>query len=207
MRAEICIRPRDTAPLTARDVAPHSDTFRPHERRAAQHHQGVRRRRADLTPFFARHPTGIPYSPAREADGHRHAHIFSESIGSTNAHITHVTVYAQAGFDRKAVDALRSILWTWGFKNHELRLVLYGFGQPADFPDCRLFAKAKVWRSLTPFVSTRHAKTFAMGDQNLVTTAGRSALHRTIFCACSPSIRAAREPRFAVTRRIRCPSI
>lgn len=110
---------------------------------------------------------GHPIFTGAGDEGHRHAHIFSESIGSSNAHITHVTVYAAAGFDTEAVDALRSILWTWGFNNHELRLVLHGIGEPADFPDCKLFASAKVWRSLTPFVSTRHAKTFRDGRPKL----------------------------------------
>ncbi len=98
---------------------------------------------------------------------HQHAHIFCESIASHNAHITHVTVYAERGFDAPAVAALRSIQWTWGFKGHDLRLVLHGIGTPADFPDCMIFAKAKVWRSLTPFVSTRHAKTYRDGRPKL----------------------------------------
>jgi CRISPR-associated protein Csb2 len=99
--------------------------------------------------------------------GHQHAHIFCESIGDSNAHITHVTVFAEGGFDEPAVAALRSIQWTWGFKGHDLRLVLHGIGTPADFPDCTIFAKAKVWRSLTPFVSTRHAKAYRDGRPKL----------------------------------------
>jgi len=59
--------------------------------------------------------------------------------------------------------ALRKLQWTWGFKGHGLNLVLHGIGQPIDFKDCELFGKARVWRSLTPFVSTRHAKTFRDG--------------------------------------------
>jgi CRISPR-associated protein Csb2 len=109
------------------------------------------------------HPT---FTGAGSAD-HRHAHIFCESVGSSNAHITHVTVYAPGGFDSDAVEALRRIGWTWGFKNHELRLVLHAIGKPLDFPDCLLFARALKWRSLTPFVSTRHAKTYRDGRPKL----------------------------------------
>jgi CRISPR-associated protein Csb2 len=106
---------------------------------------------------------GHPIFTGAGSEGHQHAHIFAESIDDLNAHITHITVFAPAGFDNSAIRALRGILWTWGFKRHELRLVLHAIGEPADFKDCALFGKARVWRSLTPFVSTRHAKTFHDG--------------------------------------------
>ncbi|HVY71733.1 MAG TPA: type I-U CRISPR-associated protein Csb2, partial [Verrucomicrobiae bacterium] len=93
---------------------------------------------------------------------HQHAHIFCESIDHSNAHITHVTVFAPGGFDRQAVEALRRMQWTWGFKGHDLRLVLHGIGQPHEF-ESPLFATKKSWCSLTPFVSTRHAKTYRDG--------------------------------------------
>lgn len=95
--------------------------------------------------------------------GHQHAFIFNESVDNLNAHITHVTIYAPGGFDENAVQTLRAIRWTWGFKEHELRLVLHGLGRPEEFPDCRLFAKSQTWQSVTPFVSSRHAKTFRDG--------------------------------------------
>jgi CRISPR-associated protein Csb2 len=41
--------------------------------------------------------------------------------------------------------------------------VLHAIGQPDEFPDCSLFGRNQVWRSLTPFISTRHAKTFRDG--------------------------------------------
>lgn len=110
---------------------------------------------------------GNPVFTGSSGQGHQHAHIFSESIGDRNAHITHLTVFAPEGFDHDALNALRSIQWTWGFKGHELRLVLHGIGNAADFPDCRLFARSQTWRSLTPFVSTRHAKTYRDGRPKL----------------------------------------
>lgn len=97
------------------------------------------------------------------SEGHQHAHIFCESVDSNNAHITHITIFAPCGFDNEAVEALRRIGWTWGFKNHELRLVLHAIGKREDFPKCPLFATASKWRSLTPFVPTRHAKTYRDG--------------------------------------------
>lgn len=106
---------------------------------------------------------GHPVFTGAGSEGHKHAHIFCESVGSNNALITHVTVYAPDGFDGYAVEALRRIGWTWGFKNHELRLILHAIGKPEEFPHCQLFASASKWRSLTPFVPTRHAKTYRDG--------------------------------------------
>jgi CRISPR-associated protein Csb2 len=94
--------------------------------------------------------------------GHRHAHILCEANGLRDD-ITHVTIWAQMGFDEAACLALRRLNKIWGHGGHDIRLVLHGIGQPADFNDCSLFGAAKVWRSLTPFVSTRHAKTFRDG--------------------------------------------
>jgi CRISPR-associated protein Csb2 len=106
---------------------------------------------------------GHPIFTGAGLQGHQHAHVFCESVNNPLGHITHVTVFAAGGFNTDAVKALRNILWTWGFKRHELRLVLQGVGQPSDFTDCKLFGRSDKWQSVTPFVSTRHAKTFRDG--------------------------------------------
>lgn len=93
---------------------------------------------------------------------HQHAHIFCEANGERDA-ITHITVTAAMGFDDDARLALRRLNKVWGHEGHDIRLVLIGLGIPETFPDCKLFGPAKVWRSLTPFVSTRHGKTFKDG--------------------------------------------
>jgi len=93
---------------------------------------------------------------------HEHAHIFCEANGPRDA-VTHITVCAEMGFDEAACLALRRLNKVWGHGGHDIRLVLHGIGQPGDFKDCALFGPSKVWRSLTPFVSTRHAKTFRDG--------------------------------------------
>ena len=73
------------------------------------------------------------------------------------------------GFDETDCLALRRLNKVWGHGGHDIRLVLHGIGKPGDFQDCHLFGPtkgertAKVWRSVTPFVSTRHAKTFRDG--------------------------------------------
>jgi CRISPR-associated protein Csb2 len=105
---------------------------------------------------------GHPIFTGAGSKDHQHAHVFCESIDDSNAHITHVTVYSPEGFDHNAVEALRRIQWTWGFSGHDLRTVLHGIGQPDEFKSS-LFATSKIWRSVTPFVSTRHTKAFRDG--------------------------------------------
>jgi CRISPR-associated protein Csb2 len=105
--------------------------------------------------------TGCDLSGQQLLD-HQHAHVFCESNGSRDA-ITHLTVWARGGFDERACLALRRLNRVWGHGGHDLRLVLLGIGGTGTFPDCRLFGSAKIWRSQTPFVSTRYAKTYRDG--------------------------------------------
>jgi len=97
---------------------------------------------------------------------HEHAHIFCEANGPRDA-VTHLTIWAPMGFDDAACLALRRLNKVWGHGGHDLRLVLHGVGQPEDFAGCLLFGPARVWNSLTPFVSTRHAKTYRDGRPKL----------------------------------------
>ncbi|HEY4302633.1 MAG TPA: type I-U CRISPR-associated protein Csb2 [Candidatus Didemnitutus sp.] len=93
---------------------------------------------------------------------HKHAHIFCEANGPRDA-ITHITVWAPMGFDEAACLALRHLNKVWGHGGHDIRLVLHGVGQPGEFEGSPFLGAAKIWRSLTPFVSTRHAKSFRDG--------------------------------------------
>jgi len=93
---------------------------------------------------------------------HQHAHIFCETNGSCDT-VTHITVWAPMGFDEAACLALRRLNKVWGHGGHDLRLILHGIGQESEFPSCPLLGSSKKWCSLTPFVSTRHAKTFRDG--------------------------------------------
>ena len=104
--------------------------------------------------------------------GHQHAHIFCEANGPRDV-VTHITVWAPMGFNESACLALRRLNKVWGYGGHDLRLVLHSIGQPEEFPDCKLFKastdgrKARIWRSLTPFVSTLHAKVYRDGRPKL----------------------------------------
>ena len=106
--------------------------------------------------------TGLDANGKPLAAQHQHAHIFCEANGPRDA-VTHVTVWAEMGFDEEACLALRRLNKVWGHGGHDIRLVLQGIGQRGDFADCALVRPAKIWRSATPFVSTRHAKTFRDG--------------------------------------------
>lgn len=94
--------------------------------------------------------------------GHSHAHIFCEP-GSKRDTIAHITVYAPLGFDADAQHALRSLSRVWGHGGHDIDLVLIDLGWPETFSDSALFKASKIWESLTPFVSTRHPKTYNDG--------------------------------------------
>jgi CRISPR-associated protein Csb2 len=106
--------------------------------------------------FTGKDATGKP------RQDHDQAHIFCEANGPRDS-ITHITVWAPMGFDGQAALALRQLNKVWGHGGHDIRLVLHAIGFPMEFPDCTLFRPSKVWRSVTPFVSTRHAKTFKDG--------------------------------------------
>jgi CRISPR-associated protein Csb2 len=104
-------------------------------------------------------------------EGHSHAHIFCEANGHRDE-ITHLTVWSAKGFDEEACLMLRRLNRVWGHGGHDLRLVLIGLGEPETFPDCKLFKSSKVWRCATPFVSTRHGKTFRDGRPKMDASTG-----------------------------------
>lgn len=106
--------------------------------------------------------TGLAPDGKPLAEQHKHAHIFCEANGIRDL-ITHITVWAEMGFDEAACSALRSLKKVWGHGGHDIRLVLEGLGGPKDFAGSPFFATARRWHSLTPFVSTRHVKTFRDG--------------------------------------------
>jgi CRISPR-associated protein Csb2 len=112
--------------------------------------------------------TGLDETGQPRTD-HRHAHIFCEANGPRDS-ITHITIWAAMGFDEMACFALRKITKVWGHGGHDIRLVLHGIGQADNFQECDLFRSSKVWRSLTPFVSTRHAKNYRDGRPKIDST-------------------------------------
>lgn len=122
-------------------------------------HQALLSRFKDDSPpsvLLGRDSSGQPLT------GHAHAHIFCEPRAQENT-IAHITIYASGGFDPGAQRALRSLGRIWGHGGHDIELVLIDLGWPETFSGSSLFKPAKVWESLTPFVSTRHPKIYRDG--------------------------------------------
>jgi len=103
--------------------------------------------------------------------GHAHAYILSESnlaLGrGHNGEITHVTVYAPAGFGPVERDALENLREIHGL---EVQLTLISIGSPGDIGglnvsrgESPMLAEARKWVSRTPFLPTRHPKATRAG--------------------------------------------
>lgn len=99
--------------------------------------------------------------------GHQHTHLFCE-LGEKRDSIGFITLYAPGGFNTESQSVIEEVQRKplWGHGGHDLELLLLGFGDRDTF-DIPLFAKSKRWTSLTPFVSTRHAKTTRDGRPKL----------------------------------------
>ncbi|MFW6457754.1 MAG: hypothetical protein ACOC0A_05605, partial [Planctomycetota bacterium] len=119
---------------------------------------------------------GLKVFSGRAADGnplegHVHTHIIPESL-SGDGNITHVVLWAPMGFGAEAREAIQGLdrVWNSGSPQFEFQPVLLGTGQPGDFGGLNRRAghspalhRARRWRSRTPFVPTRHAKTYNDG--------------------------------------------
>ncbi|WP_230470187.1 type I-G CRISPR-associated protein Csb2 [Lujinxingia vulgaris] len=108
----------------------------------------------------------------RPLKGHQHAFVFAEANDPVTDRITHLNVWAPAGFNEQAQRrVLDSVQRLWGKDGHDLQLILLGVGTPEDFGgfnaragQAPIYGESKVWRSLTPFVGTRHPKRRKSGE-------------------------------------------
>jgi len=100
---------------------------------------------------------------------HQHTHIFCE-LGDQRDAIGYITLYAPEGYPPEAMQVIEDVQRSrlWGKGDHDIHLILLGFGDEKTFPS-PLFAKSAKWRSLTPFVSTQHLKTYGDGRPKLDT--------------------------------------
>jgi len=96
--------------------------------------------------------------------GHRHAHYFVTDEDG-DGFLDHLTIYAPCGFDRGDLEALiytRTIFRRGS--QPDIRMMLVGLGVPGDFSqDVGIFARARKWRSVTPFSLPRFATRGAGG--------------------------------------------
>ncbi len=111
--------------------------------------------------FTGRSPDG---SPLQE---HHHAHIFCEPA-SSGPFLQQVTVFAVDGFIGKARRAVENLRRVWGRGGHDIKIVLTYLGaeEGADKVST-LFGNFSEWHSLTPFIPTRHPKTYRNGQPKL----------------------------------------
>jgi CRISPR-associated protein Csb2 len=101
----------------------------------ASHSEAITGKRADGTPL----------------DGHLHAH-YLPTDEDLDGRIDHITIYAPRGFDEGDLEALGSLRTIFRSGNRpEVKLVLTGLGGDELLGELPLFARARRWRSVTPF--------------------------------------------------------
>ena len=114
----------------------------------------------------------------RPLKGHAHAYIIPESIQALgrgrDGEVTHVTVYAPAGFGPREITALEALRKVCGSGLEVLQLTLLGLGHPENFGgtdgargESPLLAESHSWISRTPFIPTRHPKATRAGAPKL----------------------------------------
>lgn len=114
---------------------------------------------------MSRHGTPSVTLAGKSADGervqgqHAHAHYVPDARGRTDR-VTHVLVYAPAGFSESEQAALARVSFLARRLNRPtLAVALSGFGAADDFRDVTpLFGVSTRWRSRTPFVLVRHPR-------------------------------------------------
>lgn len=94
---------------------------------------------------------------------HQHTHLFCE-LGEKRDTIGYITLYAPEGYLPEALQVIEDVQRShlWGKGDHDIDLILIGLGDEKTF-STPLFARSASWRSLTPFVSTRHLKAYGDG--------------------------------------------
>lgn len=112
-----------------------------------------------LHVFSGKGPDGF-----RLENDHSHA-FYLPSDEDDDGWIDHMTVYASQGFDKHAQQAIGMLRKLWGAGGHDIHTVLIGIGQRQDYGGFVLrdgqaptLAESRIWRSVTPYVLTRHPK-------------------------------------------------
>lgn len=122
-------------------------------RRYLQGYFGKRNERASSPTLSGKEADGTP-----RADGHAHA-FYLPTDDDGDGKLDHLTVYTPKGFsasEMKALSAFRQMHTPGG--SAELQLLLLGFGYTKHFPHVAITQPARIWRSATPFIPTRHYK-------------------------------------------------
>jgi CRISPR-associated protein Csb2 len=127
-------------------------------------HQSLVKISGNAPVFTGLDPDGKP------SQSHEHARILCETADERGS-ITRITLFAHMGFDASACLALNHLRRVWGHGGHDLQLILLGLGQRSEFAgldpsrdQSPILGEATEWRSLTPFVPTRHVKAHRDGS-------------------------------------------
>lgn len=120
-----------------------------------------------------RRPKAPPEISGRGPDGKplpdpRHSHTFwLPEDADADGWIDHISLYCRSGFGRGVRARLDGLTRLWLQKKNgtetgarrEWRLAIEGFGQPRHWRGAsRLFARSRVWVSVTPFLAAGHLK-------------------------------------------------
>lgn len=112
-----------------------------------------------LPVFSGKKPDGLP------VDGDHTHSFYLPSDEDGDGRIDHITVYATQGFDKHAQQAIGMLKKLWGSSGHDIHTVLIGVGQSQDYGgflmrdgQAPILAQSRIWRSVTPYVLTRHPK-------------------------------------------------
>ena len=108
-----------------------------------------------MAVFSGHNETGQPLI------GNQHAY-YLPADDDGDGRIDSLIVWAPAGFDAGACDALSSLSRVWGKDDHDLYVTLIGLGKPEEFGGSlggtALAGPARIWESRTPFILPRHPK-------------------------------------------------
>lgn len=105
-------------------------------------------------------------------DRHRHAYYLPTDEDG-DGRLDHLTIYCREPFTDREIDALRQIRRLWSAPDgargaaFEVELLTVGTYADRDIPALPIFRPSRRWLSATPFLLTRHPKTYKDGRPKL----------------------------------------
>ena len=113
--------------------------------------------------------------------GHRHA-FYVPSDEDGDGRLDHLTVWVPGGLAEEEFKALVSInMLNPGGRREPVQLVYQAHGKEEDFASVSpLFSSSKRWRSLTPYVLTRHVKFRGPKDQKRIVDSPEDQVRREL---------------------------
>lgn len=124
---------------------------------------GYKNDKGSSATLSGRGVSGAPLS------GHQHA-FYLPSDEDGDGRLDHLTVWAPAGLDNKEFEAVVSMgrVWLPDRRDQTLQLAYLAHGSVEDFDGAvsPMFGESRRWRSITPYVLTRHIKFRGSRDDN-----------------------------------------